>query len=43
MLCPHHDLQWWMLVQDFFNGVTQLVSSTIDAAAGDILMNKTED
>ena len=32
-----------MIIQAFYNGVTQHVRSTIDAAAGGILMNKTED
>jgi len=36
-LCPHHDLQCWMIIQPFYNGVY------IDAAAGVTLMNKTED
>jgi len=42
-LCPNHGLQRWMIVQTFYNGVTQLLRSTIDAAAGGTLMNKTED
>jgi len=42
-LCPHHGLQWWMLVQSFYNRVTQLVRSTIDATAEGTLMNKTKD
>jgi len=42
-LCLHHGLQWWMLVQAFFNRVTQLVRYTIAAAAAGTLMNKTED
>jgi len=40
-LCLHHGLQHWMIIQPFYNGVTQSVRSTIDAAAGGILMNKT--
>jgi len=32
-----------MIVQTFYNGVTQPVQSTIDAATGGILMNKTKD
>ena len=42
-LCPHHGLQRWMIIQAFYNGVTQSVRSTIDAAARGTLMNKTED
>jgi len=32
-----------MIVQAFYNGVTQPVRSTIDVAARGTLMNKTED
>jgi len=32
-----------MIVQAFYNGVTQAIRSTVDAAAGGSLMNKTED
>jgi len=32
-----------MIIQTFYNGITQLVRSTIDAVAGGTLMNKTED
>jgi len=42
-LCPHHGLQKWMVVQTFYNGVTQLVRSMIDAAAGGTLMSKKEE
>jgi len=42
-LCPHHGLQYWMIIQAFYNGVTQSVRSTIDAAARGTLMSKTED
>jgi len=42
-LCPHHSLQCWMIIQAFYNGVTQSVRSTIDAVAEGTLMNKTED
>jgi len=40
---PHHSLQRWMIIQAFYNGVTQLVRSTIDATVGGTLMNKTKD
>jgi len=32
-LCPQHGLQYWMIIQAFYNGVIQAVRSTIDAAA----------
>lgn len=41
-LCPY-GFQRWMIVQPFYNGVTQPVRSTINAAAGGTLMNKTKD
>jgi len=42
-VCPHHSLQCWMIIQTFYNGVTQSVRSIIDATTGETLMNKTED
>jgi len=42
-LCPHHSLQKWMVVQTFYNRLTQPVCSMIDAAAGGTLMSKTEE
>ena len=31
-LCPHHGLQKWMVVQTFYNAVTQPMRSMIDVA-----------
>jgi len=42
-LCPYHGLQCWMMIQDFYNSVTQAVSSTIDAVARGTLMSKNKD
>ena len=42
-MCPHHRLQKWMMVQTFYNGVTQPVQSTIDVVTSETLMNKTKD
>jgi len=42
-LRPHHGLQKWMVVQNFYNGVTQPVRSMIVAATGGMLISKTED
>jgi len=39
---PDHGLQGWMIIQAFYNGVTQVVRSTIDAATGVTLMNENE-
>jgi len=41
-LCPHHGLHKWMVVQIFYNGVTQSVRSMIDATTGGTLMSKME-
>ena len=42
-LCPYHGHQRWMIIQAFYDGVTQSVRSTINAAAGGTLMSKIED
>ena len=42
-LCLHHGLQWWMIVQIFYNGITQVMRSMIDAAVNGTLMSNTED
>ena len=42
-LCPHHGLQKWMVVQTFYNGLTQSVRSMIAATAGGTLMSKREE
>jgi len=39
ILCPHHGLQKWMVVQTFYNGVNQSVRSMVDVAAGGTLMS----
>ena len=40
---PHHGLRCWMIIQAFYNGVTQPVRSTIDAEVGGTVMSTTED
>ena len=42
-LCPLHGLQKPMMVQTFYNGVTQPVRSMIDVAVGGTLMRKMEE
>ena len=42
-LYPHHGFQQWMIVQVFYNGVTQPTRSTTDVVTNDTLMNKMED
>ncbi|KAJ9183285.1 hypothetical protein P3X46_007162 [Hevea brasiliensis] len=41
--CPHHGIPTWMLVQNFYNGVSPAIRSTIDASSGGDLMEKSED
>ncbi|KAL0434272.1 UNVERIFIED_CONTAM: hypothetical protein Slati_2761500 [Sesamum latifolium] len=38
--CSHHGLQKWLTVHTFYNGLTYNTRSTVDAAAGGFLMNK---
>jgi len=42
-LYPHHCLQRWIIIQAFYNDVTQSVGSTIDAIVGGTSMNMTRD
>jgi len=42
-LCPHYGLQWWMLVQAFYNEVNQPVRSATYATAGGALTSKIKD
>ena len=39
-ICPHHGLPLWMQVQIFYNGINPNFRSTIDAAAGGSINNK---
>jgi hypothetical protein len=38
-LCPHDELEKWFILQIFYEGLEQSSKLTIDAAAGDNLMN----
>ncbi|XP_027156543.1 uncharacterized protein LOC113757463 [Coffea eugenioides] len=38
--CPHHGLPDWLVVQTFYNGLTYLTKTHVDAAAGGALMGK---
>jgi len=39
-LCPHHGLEKWLIVHNFYNGLLYTTKMTFDAAAGGALMNK---
>ena len=41
--CPHHRLTRWMQVHTFYNGLSDLARTIIDALAGGVLMKKTID
>ena len=41
--CPHHEIPKWLQVQTFYNGLSGIMRTTIDAAAGGALMAKGED
>ena len=41
--CPHHEIPKWLQVQTFYNGLSGLMRTTVDAAAGGALMAKGED
>ena len=41
--CPHHRLTKWMQVRTFYNGLSALARTIIDASAGGALMKKTTD
>ncbi|KAI3472480.1 hypothetical protein Pfo_031183 [Paulownia fortunei] len=41
--CPHHGLPNWLQVQTFYNGLSGLTRTLVDAAAGGALMGKTHE
>ena len=41
--CPHHDIERWMLVHNFYNGLCGTTRTIINAAAGDGFMSKGAD
>ena len=41
--CPHHRLTRWMQVHTFYNRLSDLAKTIIDASAGGALMKKTTD
>ncbi|XP_062103005.1 uncharacterized protein LOC133814000 [Humulus lupulus] len=38
--CPHHGIEKWMLVHNFYNGLCGITRTIIDAAAGGAFMSK---
>ena len=39
-LCPHHDLEEWLIIHTFYDGLLYNTRLTIDAAVGGALMDK---
>ncbi len=39
--CPHHGIEDWLLVQNFYNGLLPFIKSIVDLAAEGDLMEKT--
>jgi hypothetical protein len=39
-LCPHHGLESLLIIHTFYNGLSYATKISVDAAAGDALMNK---
>jgi hypothetical protein len=41
--CPHHDIDDWLVLQYFYDGLTQMCRGHIDAAAGGAFLSLTID
>ena len=41
--CPHHRLTRWMQVHRFYNGLSDLARTIVDASVGGALMKKSTD
>jgi len=39
-ICPRHGLEKWLIVYNFYNGLSYTTKMNVDAAAGGALMNK---
>ena len=39
-LCPHHGLEKWLIVHNFYNGLSYTTKVIVDAAASGALKNK---
>ena len=34
LACPHHEMNNWLILQSFYNGLNQIACDHVDAAAG---------
>ena len=41
MACPHHGMEEWLLIQNFYNGLTSKARDHLDAAAGGAFLSLT--
>ena len=38
--CPHHGIPDWLLIQTFYDGLTESTRTSVDAVAGGTLMER---
>ena len=43
LACPHHGMENWLMLQNFYNGLTPMSRGHIDAAAGGAFLSLTID
>ena len=41
LACPHHGMEKWLILQNFYNGLTTMSKGHIDAAAGGAFLSLT--
>ena len=41
LACPHHKMDNWLILQNFYNGLTQSSRDHVDAAAGGVFFSLT--
>ena len=41
LACPHHGMENWLMLQNFYNGLTPMSRGHIDAAAGGAFLSLT--
>jgi hypothetical protein len=41
--CPHHEIENWLMLQNFYDGLTPMLKGHIDAAAGGTFLSLTID
>ena len=41
LACPHHRMENWLILQNFYNGLTPILRAHINAAAGGAFLSLT--